>query len=190
MEKTVEGLEKPVTATDVAPDSNKGKTYSEEAFKEIVTQRDTLKEKLRVFEVSQLAEKQKLEEEKAKATGDYSKIVADLKEKQTNMTKRVTVLVLSALGAKYGILKPEYTNLFNGAIDIGEDLEIKNMITVEKEFQQFVADNPTLFKDIKAAIPSTDGSPFKKPDATKSEDVAPHDFLINAVQQHQFAGRK
>lgn len=164
---------------------SQSKTYSEDAFKEVVAQRDEIKRKLRALEEDKERIIKDKEAEELKRKGDYEslmqKVNAEREQEKNALKNLITQSYLTALGADYGIAKPEYTKLLDVSVEL-DGLEIANADAVKKAFEGFKKDNPSLFtaKENKP-VPKTDGV-TKKPDNNQKLD--PHTQLMDAVAQH------
>jgi hypothetical protein len=114
---------------------------------------------------------QKTAEELAKQQGDYSQLLSKTKEKESQIAQKEQLLkqklvetALIQLGVSEGIIKPEYINLYEGEIDITDDLEITNLDEVKKTFKEFKKANPQLFGK-PAPVPGVDNSKGRSIDA-------------------------
>jgi hypothetical protein len=142
------------------------KTVPYDRFREVNEKAKTLEAKLAEHIATMEAAKKKADEEKAKESGDYQTLIEQTKKEReaekVQMNKMVKNTYLSALAVKNGILKDEYVKLFDAELQI-DNLEIKNASDVEKAFDKFKTENPTLFKGTeKPVVPATDNKPVKK----------------------------
>ena len=150
------------------------KLYEESVVKDIISQRDTLKERIRTIESKIETETLAREKEELEKKGDYESLQQKLLDKEIKMKSAIknkaAEFELGKLGAKHQILKTEYLDIFNADLDVDEDsLTVKNAEDVEKAFLKFKEDNPTLFasEDKSKPVPKADNFPFLK--AKKAE---------------------
>lgn len=139
------------------------KVYHEDLFKEVVKQRDDIKEKLRLLEGTNAANLKKIEEETMVSKGEYEKLIS-LKKNEfdtaiASAKKTVIESHLISLGIKYGILDPSDMKLFDSTLELDEFYRVKNTEELEKSFVEWKKKKPYLFKtEDKKPVPKTDNS--------------------------------
>jgi hypothetical protein len=144
------------------------KLYEESVVKEIISQRDSLKNKLREIEAKAETDAQTRQAEELKKKGDYETLTNSLKEqtdKQSSILKtKVVDLELAKLATKHNLIKSEYLSIFDRSlVKIDAEYNLENADELEKSFEKFKVDNPTLFKtEDKKSVPKTDNLPFRK----------------------------
>lgn len=135
-------------------------------FREVLEQKKAAEAKLTEVANKVEADKKAAEEKRLKDANEYSaltqRIEAERAAEKSKIQSMIKTTYLTYLGAKSGILKPEYVNLFDKPIEI-EGLEVKNAADVEKAFNDWKTGNPTLFTDGKP-VPPVDNKPVKPVD--------------------------
>jgi len=159
--KVVDATEQKADAKSSDVKDNQPKIYSEEVFKEVVKQRDEIKDRLRSIELANEENTRKYQEEQLKSKGDYETL-AKIKTEQSQIAveaahEYITDAYLSRLGSKYGIIDEEAISMFAVEFEFSDDFKIMNSDEVEKKFQEWVKAKPYLFKPIdKKPVPKTD----------------------------------
>jgi hypothetical protein len=159
-------------------------------FAEVNTAKKELETKYNELVKAQETAAQKAAEEQAKKNGDYTTLLNQLKEKESGfaqkevkLREKVAETVLTALAIKEGIANPKYINLFDGELDISDDLEVKNMKDVEDAFVKFKKENPTLFTPSKP-VSKVDNKPVGSVKADAS-NLTPYEKMIRGMQEKQ-----
>ena len=131
-------------------------------FAQVISEKKELEGRLQKLEDAKKAEEIKAAEELAKKSGDYSKLVEQLTQKETQvkeqeqkMKDRIANMTVQTLAIKHGIAKPEYVKLFTTKVEVADDLEVKDFKEVEKAFEAWKKENPNLFATGKK-VPETD----------------------------------
>jgi seryl-tRNA synthetase len=189
MADTKENQNKEVSAdaqASKADASSEQKQYSEEHVKTLIKERDEAKKKLREVEKAQEEATQKIEAEKAQASGDYSKLVEAMQRKEQSWKKRVAETVLTSVASEYQLMDMDDIKLLDVAVDVDDDFEVKNLDDVKKAFTDFKAKKPYKFKTSDGKqVPPTDNTPFTPPGSGTSitlEDIGKmnrEDFIKN-----------
>jgi hypothetical protein len=173
MEKELTQVEKDVALAATKELEQSTKDSTQKRIDELVGRAKAAEAKLLEKESKEAAQKLALEEEKAKATGDFEKYKSTLaaerevektvrlKEKDA-LNNRIRVMYVSNLAIKHGLLKDEYSKLFDSPIDVSDDLEIKNPDVIEAAFIKFKEANPTLFTAVDKKVVKVDQKPVKK----------------------------
>jgi hypothetical protein len=164
-----------------------------ERFAEINKAKKELEVKLKAIEDKVIADNKEREDAKLKDEGDYKtliqKVEADRLAEKNKLNGMIKNTYLNALSSEYGLLKPEYIDLFKADIQ-AEDLEIKNAKDVEKAFTKFKDENPTLFKEQKK-VPRTDNGPVKKVNNQKEPgDITQSERLAIGLQEFRQRPKK
>ena len=169
-------------------DADKGdeeKIYSAEHVKGLIAERDKAKSKLRSIEEAQEKTNREKEETDLKAKGDYETLAKNLQAQSvaqlTNLKKKTAQLELVKLGTEHGISKSQYLSVFDGNIEVGDDLQISNSDELKKSFTKFKDENKNLFTEGK--VPQTDNnSPIKKLNVDSS-NLTPQEVLAKATEE-------
>jgi hypothetical protein len=186
------------------PDPKKPESRAQTRIRELVSEkkaanaaRAAAELKLKDLESKQKASEDAAAEKLAKEEGTYKELIAKHtaeREKEKNLVvKKASDMVLVGMAAKHGILKPSYLDLFTEAtLEVDADsLEVTNLKDVEKAFEKFKTENPTLFK--------ADGEPVKKTDnssskiiASKKEakDMNPLELITRGLEERSNRGKK
>ena len=158
--KTLANKEEPVIEDKVTTEEKKHtESVPYERFAEMVSARKEAEAKLSELTKAQEKAAEEKALELAKKEGDYTKLAEKLQKQEKAMKIKAADMVKQTVGAKLGILKPEYTKLLEVDIKVSDDLEIENVKDVEKAMEDFKKSNPSLFGDgTKPKVPSTDSS--------------------------------
>ena len=148
-----------------AQDNNAaGRTYSEEHVKQLIKERDEAKKKLREVEKSQEDEKNRIEQEKATASGYYTKLTETMQKKEQKWKDRIGQIILASVAAEYHLMDMDDVKLMNIPVDVDEDFEIKNLDDIKRGFDEFKMKKPYKFKNSDGTlVPQTDNAPFTQP---------------------------
>jgi hypothetical protein len=137
-----------------------------ERFAEINKAKKELEVKLQSIIDKQVADKKASEDSKLVDEGNYKaliqKVETDRAAEKTKLARMITSTYKHALASEYGLLKPEYIDLFKVDIQTTDDLEIKNVKDVEKAFLDWKKENPILFNPDKKVV-KTDSVPIIRP---------------------------
>lgn len=130
-------------------------------FKEVLDRAKKAEETLSELQRKQEETTRLAEEEKAKASGDYSKLVESYKTKESRLKDKIVQSVLIGLGAKHGLNDPADVRLFDAELEVDADTyEIKNLSEVEKAFEDWKKNKSYLFKSADTKpVPKTDNQP-------------------------------
>lgn len=164
-----EGTGKAEDSANQHQGNDKAKLYEESVVKEIIAQRDTLKERIRKIEADTQVEAKKREEDSLKAKNDYDGLVKlhlSEHEKAINAAKSLIINnYLTTMATKHGLNDPADIALFTPQLELDTEFSVKNGAEVEKAFEDFKKKKPYLFKSDSKTVPGTDNRQISKPDA-------------------------
>lgn len=163
--------------------NDKPKLYEESVVKEIIAERDKVKEKLRKLESQSAEQAKQREEETLKAKNDFeglTKLHQAEYERAINSAKSLIVNnYLTSMAVKNGINEPADVALFNFDLELDDDYSVTNGEAVEKAFQDFKKAKPYLFKteDNKKPVPRTHNSPVSNQAGNAPVKISALDIL-------------
>jgi hypothetical protein len=162
-----------VDATEKKPDggtqqqNNQPKMFEESYVKELIGERDKVKEKLRKIEADAEAATKKAQEAQLKAANDFEGLTKlHQTEHEKAMLAARSLIVnnfMTSLAVKHGLQDPADIALFNAEIELDDDYQVTNAKDVEKAFEDWKKSKSYLFKvEDKRFVPKTDNYPYRK----------------------------